>query len=143
MSKREFGAGTIVRKKTKIGVPIGPWMKVVMANAHYVYATPLHCKDLTLIQRDNVYKAKVLALCISEEKIEHIIHGDIAISHIATSKWAALLDEKNRPDIIMFYTVDGWKKVWCTIETVYLRCMLGDRIVRVIIDRVIDRYPLL
>lgn len=141
MSKREFSKGTLVRKKTIGGIPVGEWMLVEVANSSHVYAKYIGGKDVIMLSRKNVYKPKTAQVCISKDAMERILHGDIVISHIATPAWKKLLDSK--VEVIMFYTQDGWKKAWCTVETIYCIPLLRERIIKVLIDRLIYRQPLL
>lgn len=141
MSKRMFPAGTIVRKKAiNIGIPIGPYMRVDMANAHYVYATPIDSKDSTLLQRDCVHKPTIIRLCVSKIAIQNILHyGAPSITHKECKQWLKCVDDS--PEIVEFYTSDGWYKIWCTLAYASQYISAGQKRVRIVIDRVIDRKP--
>lgn len=141
MSKREFSKGTLVRKKTIGGIPVGEWMLVEVANSSHVYAKYIGGKDVIMLSRKNVYKPKIAQVCISNDAMERILHGDIVISHIATPAWKKLLN--NQIEVVMFYTQDGWKKAWCTVEHIGMQPLLREKIVRIFIDRLIHRQPLL
>lgn len=141
MSKKMFPAGTIIRKKAiNIGTPIGPYMRVDMANAHYVYATPIDSKDSTLLQRKNVHKPTVARLCVSSEVIHNILfYSTSSVTHKESKQWLKCVD--NPPEIVEFYTSDGWYKLWCTLLFASQYRSAGEKRVRITIDRVIDRKP--
>ena len=141
MSKREFPKGTLIRKKTASGVPVGAWLRIEVSNSHYVYAHHLVSGDIVLLQRKNVYKPTISQLCISNEAMDRILKGGIVISHALTNKWKKLLDTPT--EIVVFYTQDGWKKAWCTVDTIKMVTHLRQRTVRIVIDRIIYRQPLL
>ena len=144
MSKHEFVKGALVRKKPLHKMsPIGPYMRVEMANSYYVYARSILCKDGQLLDRNLVHKVKVAQLCVSSNVAKDITRGLITtVTHTATTTWCKVVDDT--PEIILFYSRDGWYKAWCTIIDAHqYRTTRGEKRVRISINRVIDRRPLL
>lgn len=132
MSKRIFSKGTLVRKTTRWGTPIGDWMEVVIANAHNVYARYINHEDIILLSRKQIWKPKISRLIISKQKAEDIIkRGSVVISHKAIPAWINARIEM--PDVIMFYTIDGWYKIYAAIDGIYML----EKDVKVVINRVI------
>lgn len=132
MSKRMFAKGTLVRKTTRWGTPIGDWMEVVVANAHHVYTKYIDHEDVMLFDRKRIWKPRMVRLVISKEKAEDILkRGCIVVSHVKIPSWVNA--RLAMPDIIMFHTCDGWYKIYCTIDGIYT----GGYDIKVVINRVI------
>lgn len=138
MSKPKFSAGDIVRKCTASGTPIGPWLKIIAANAHNVWVGPSDnsCECLEAkMDRNRIWIPKKARLCVSNHTIKRVLNGDIVVSHPVSKNWIDLYE--NRPDIVELYTTDGMYKVWCTIDGVKVERTYTETIVKLIIDRII------
>jgi len=132
MSKRIFSKGTLVRKTTRWGAPIGDWMEVEMANPYHVYAKYVHGSEIMLFRRERIWKPKMARLAISMQKMHDILdRGHLEISHPVCKSWYAVL--QSPPDLITFYTSDGWCKIIATVDTVYC----DNYYVKIVIDNVI------
>ena len=141
--RREFAEGTIVRRKPiDKKEPIGPYMRVTMANRHYVYARPINMKDDVIITRQLCHRVKVTNLMVSTGVIIGVLKGvQTVISHPATPQWKSLID--NQPELIMFYDNTGWYKAWCTIDLIETYRSFGENMVRICIGYIVDRHPLI
>ena len=132
MSKRILSKGTLVRKCTQWGTPVGDWMEVEMANAHNVYTRYVHHEDLMLLRRDRIWVPRCVRLCISNAKARDILdRGAIVISHPITKLWYDAF--KSIPDLIMLYTNDGWYKIHITVDGIYK----DGNVIKLVINRVI------
>lgn len=137
MGKSKYAAGTLIRRLTN-DVPTGPWMIITKSTRLHVYAQTVNSisDNYVLLMRKNVWIPKVKHLAISAEKIEEIEVGEICITHPVTKKWMDVY--KDQPDLIMFYTADGWPgPIYCTIDGVKYTISNREPIIRIIIDRVI------
>lgn len=142
MSKKEFSKGVIVRRKIiEREQVVGPYMRVEVANAHYVYAKVINCKDITMLTREHVHKVSVIELCVSYKTMDRIKNGQYVISHEASKNWTKVCDE--RPELVEFYTSDGYDKVWCTIDEAFRYLSERRPRVKIIINNIIDQQFLI
>lgn len=137
MSRPKFTKGDLVRKCTQSGTPIGPWLKILMANANQIHAKVIDPIDTTIepmiLDRKHVWKPKVIQLAVSEDTIRRVKTGRREITHPASTKWKELFD--NFPDIVVLYTMLG-EKVYCVPNNVYY-CIGQIKTIRLIIDRIV------
>lgn len=141
MAKPKFRKGDLVRKCTESGIPIGPWLRIELANAYQVHvkiAEPIVTEDddptsMTL-DKKHVWKPKIIQLAVSEDTIRRVKSGRREITHIVSPKWKELFDDC--PDIVVLYTMLGGNKIYCVPDNVYY-CIGQTQIIRLIIDRVI------
>lgn len=138
MASNLFKKGSLVRKCTTSGTPIGPWLKIVIANASTVLANSVDelVEDTILLDRKHVWKPKITRLAVSKDCIQHVLNGYMVISHKATPNWIKAFDQY--PDgIVELYTIDGMTKIFCTVHNVYKRMSLRESTIQIIIDRII------
>lgn len=119
MTKRILSKGMLVRKK-KPGGQLGPWLRVVLSNAKYVYASALDNASTFILPRARVYKPAKMELCVAEHTIEQIRNGQVTITHDATKSWVNLWNNRSNIELLLLYTQDGWHKIYCTIDAVHL-----------------------
>lgn len=137
MSKRALGKGKIVKRMTHSGTPIGPWCIIEMANCNQVLLRrlPDGVESLPAF-RTSVWVPKTLSLQVSKDAIEKLITGDgYVLTHIATKQWEKLFDD---PDLLMLYSQDGFKKVYCEIDnyTKYYSISIRKQLIRLTVKNV-------
>lgn len=137
MSKKRFPEGMIVRKKNQFDVPIGPYMIVVCSNAKFVTTCTVGTIEPTrTIMKDNIYIVRIARLCASPEVIKDILCGfKTVVQHPTCKTWLDACE--NVPDLIMFYSMNGYSKVYVTVDLIERKRQLHSDIVRVYINKVI------
>lgn len=118
MAKIVFKKGDFVRKCTTSGTPIGPYFRVVTANAYQVHVESPECKTLSgVLDRKHVYKARIARLNVSVDIIKRIKERKTdCVSHAVSKKWYEVLTK--RPEVVEFYSMDGMNKLFCTLDDV-------------------------
>lgn len=142
MSKKIFTKGAIVRE-VKNGVPRGPYLRVMCVNSAQIIAKAFLSSAVVELPRKRAYVPTMVSLSVSKDIIRGIKNGfQHSVSHKSTPMWNKLLDN---PELVTFYTHDGFEKVVCTVGIANLiySPTLREKTVKVSIERIIERKPIL
>lgn len=134
MTKPKYREGLIVRRKTKNGTPIGPYMTIQHVENDRIYADIIgQDTPNEMILKENVYLHKTNSVCISEGLLERLKNGTaICVQHETTPKWTKIWEQQ--PELIAFYTVlRGYRAVF-VVESVKKTLSLGKPMIRIIVS---------
>lgn len=137
MSKAKFYVGQIIRKKSKTGAPVGPYLMVQHVEYDRVYADTIGLDNPNvMILKENVYRYKTDAVCISEDLYNRLIKGQtICAQHKATTQWLKVWSSP--PELIKFYTQRKNYQTIFVVENVTKTWSLGEYVVRIIVDNLV------
>jgi len=137
MSKAKFYLGQIIRKKSKNGTPVGPYLMVQHIEYDRVYADAIGLDNPNvMILKENVYIYKIDAVCISEDLYNRLIKGQtICAQHKATAQWLKVWSSP--PELIRFYTQSKNYQAVFVVENITKTMSLGENVIRIIVDNLV------
>ena len=89
-----------------------------------------------MILKENVYRHKIDAVCISEEMYRRLVKGQtICVQHIATTQWVKVWSSP--PELIKFYTQAKNYQAVFVLENVTKTISLGEPMIRIIVNNLV------
>jgi len=133
----------IIRRKSKDGQPVGPYLQVTQIEGNFAYASPIGLNEPNiLIMKDNAYICSTAALPISEYVLNRLLSGEqTAIEHLVNKPWLKVYDDQ--PELIRVYTLPRCNEAIFEVErvlrikrihfnfgqsNVYIKVVLSNRI---------------
>lgn len=140
MSRPVLSKGMLVRQKSISGAPIGPWLRIIYANAFWVYTEiiALNKNNQGILKRERVWIPNHIRLPLQREIVIKIRDGkQHKIYHQRCALWTKKLFKSGIPDLITFYTTDGREDVTVAVDLVEPVIVAYEKLIKVSIDRVI------
>lgn len=133
--KNKFYVGQIIRRKSKDGNPIGPYLVVTTVGKITLYADPIGRASSIghMFLKRNVYVHSEYSLCVSEDMLRRLQTGEtICVSHKEDTHWSRVYN--NPPEIVRFYTKTKGYEATFVIENVRKVVSLNESIIRITVN---------
>lgn len=134
----QFRKGQIIRRITKDGAQIGPYMRIEHIEHDRLYAGILN-EDTPneMILKVNACIIPMPSLVVSESTIEKIKnHKQYRVSHTVNKVWEKVLNVQ--PSIVRFYSMCKSSDVIIKVETIYRTRTLSEICVNINIEHIIS-----
>jgi hypothetical protein len=134
MSKPKFYVGQLVRRKTKNGTPVGPYLRIEAIEDDRVYASAIgEDSPNYMLLKVNTYTPTMTCLVIGEHLLNQLKEGrTVCAQHVATERWLNVC--KKPVELIRFYTQrQGYENVY-VVERIYQQTSFREKVVRIIVN---------